>query len=76
MAWMIYNIENYPNNTVRVFNRWGDEVFFAKGYKNTWNGHYKNRSIALPDGASYYYQIDLDGNGSFEADGWLYISNK
>ena len=74
--WMIYNIENYPNNTVRVFNRWGNEVFSAEGYRNTWNGHYKNRSQSLPESSSYYYQIDLDGNGIIDYDGWLYITRK
>ena len=75
-TWMIYNIENYSNNTVRVFNRWGNEVFFAKGYRNTWNGQYKNRSQTLPESGSYYYQIDLDGNGTVDYDGWLYITRK
>jgi gliding motility-associated-like protein len=75
-TWMIYNIESHPRNNVRVYNRWGDLVFEAKGYSNDWNGHYKNRTQSLPDGSSYYYQIDLDGNGSVDYDGWLYISRK
>uniref|UniRef100_UPI0030DD93C1 gliding motility-associated C-terminal domain-containing protein n=1 Tax=uncultured Winogradskyella sp. TaxID=395353 RepID=UPI0030DD93C1 len=74
--WMIYNIENHPNNTVRVFNKWGSEVFFARGYNNTWNGHYNNYTQALPDSAAYYYQIDLDGDGSVDKDGWLYITRQ
>ena len=73
-TWMIYNIENHPNNTVRVFNKWGSEVFFARGYNNTWNGHYNSNSQALPDSAAYYYQLDLDGNGTVDKDGWLYIT--
>ena len=73
-TWVIYNIENYPNNTVRVFNRWGSEVFYARGYQNDWNGFYKNSDQALPDSSSYYYQIDLDGNGNIDKEGWLYIS--
>ena len=73
-TWVIYNIENHPKNHVRVYNRWGDLVFEARNYDNQWNGHYKNRTNALPDGASYYYQIDLDGNGSVDHDGWIYIT--
>jgi gliding motility-associated-like protein len=76
-TWMIYNIENHPNNVVRVFNRWGHEVFAAKGYRNDWEGYYKNNqkpNNSLPDAASYYYQIDLDGNGTVDYDGWLYIT--
>ena len=73
-TWMIYNIENHPNNYVRVFNRWQDLVFEARNYKNDWDGRYKNKSESLPNGASYYYQIDLDGNGTIEHDGWIYIT--
>ena len=73
-TWMIYNIENHPNNYVRVFNRWGDLVFEARNYQNDWDGHIKSKSESLPDGASYYYQIDLDGNGTIEYDGWIYIT--
>ena len=72
-TWIINNIQNYPNNVVRVFNRWGQEVFYAEGYQNDWNGHYGNNSGPLPD-ASYYYQIDIDGNGSLDYDGWIYIT--
>jgi gliding motility-associated-like protein len=72
-TWSIYGIEQHPNSEVRVYNKWGHEVFFAKGYSNDWNGYYKNQSKPLPD-ASYYYQIDLDGDGSIEKDGWIYIT--
>ena len=75
-TWMIYNIENHPKNVIYVYNRWGDLVFNARGYRNEWDGHYKNRAQSLPDGGSYYYQIDLDGNGSIDYDGWIYISRK
>jgi gliding motility-associated-like protein len=73
-TWMISNIESYPKNNVKVFNRWGSEVFSANGYRNDWNGHYKNSDQSLPDASSYYYQIDLDGDGTIEKDGWIYIS--
>ena len=63
-------LENY---NLYVFNRWGQEVFYAEGYQNDWNGHYGNNSGPLPD-ASYYYQIDIDGNGSLDYDGWIYIT--
>ncbi|MBK9318632.1 MAG: gliding motility-associated C-terminal domain-containing protein [Bacteroidetes bacterium] len=29
------NIEQYPNNTVQIFNRWGKEAFSTSGYNNT-----------------------------------------
>jgi gliding motility-associated-like protein len=72
--WVIYNIENHPNSSVRVFNRWGKEVFFSNNYKNDWDGHYKDFKDSLPSSASYYYQIDLGGDGTIDNQGWLYIT--
>jgi gliding motility-associated-like protein len=74
-TWMIYNIENYPNNRVKVFNRWGTQVFEYKGYQNNWDGSYQgNRPVFLPEALSYYYQIDLNGNGVLDYQGWIYIT--
>ena len=72
-TWVIYNIEYYTKSIVRVFNAWGADVFYAVNYKNNWDGSYKNNSVSLPDG-SYYYQIDLDGNGTVDKEGWVYIT--
>ena len=72
-TWMIYNIEQHPKSVIHVFNRWGSEVFYAKNYQNNWNGFYKDQTQPLPDG-SYYYQIDLNGDGKVDNDGWIYIT--
>ena len=55
----IRNIWHYPLNTLRIYNRWGNLVFEADGYNNTWDGTRNGRD--LPD-ATYYYVLDL-GNG-------------
>jgi gliding motility-associated-like protein len=73
-TWMIYNIENHPNTTVRVFNRWGSEVFLSRDYKNDWDGHYNGSSTSLPKSDSYLYQVDLNSDGTIEYSGWLYIT--
>ena len=70
--WVIPGIENYPNALVKVYNRWGHEVFASKGYNNDWNATYKSRSNSLPSG-SYMYVIDLD-NGMAPIQGWLFIN--
>lgn len=65
-TWEINNIHSYPNAIVRVYSRWGREVFTAeKGYQNDWDGYYANNEEPLPEG-SYYYTIDTDGNGSMD----------
>lgn len=56
-AWVIKNIQRYPNATVKVFNRWGNLVFESeKGYPKPWDGTYKNEQV--PPGA-YYFIVDF-----------------
>ena len=71
-TWIIPGINNYPNNLVRVYNRWGHEVFVARKYQNNWTGKYKKNSSKLPSG-SYLYVIDL-GDGSAVQRGWIFIN--
>jgi gliding motility-associated-like protein len=49
-TWKINNIELYPDNKLMIYNRWGDEVFSAKGYTNdkAWDGG------TLQSGTYYY----------------------
>jgi len=37
-TWIIQGIESFPNLAVKVFNRWGNEVFSASPYHNDWDG--------------------------------------
>ncbi len=79
----IQNIENYPNNTVKIFNRWGVEVYATKSYNTTGNvfdgtseGRVTlNKDNKLPVG-TYFYILeyeDLTGNMK-ELSGYLYIN--
>ena len=72
-TWVIYNIENFPNNEIRVYNRWGKEVFAARNYKNDWDGTFRSLNATLPESSSYLYQIDLEGDGTIDHQGWLLI---
>ena len=71
-SWMVPGIDNYPNNRVSVYNRWGHLVFEANGYSNDWEGFYKKNSEKLPQG-SYLYVIDL-GEGGAPLRGWIFIN--
>ena len=73
-TWFINNIQNYPNNSVKVYNRWGDLIFSKNNYQNDWNGSYTKGENNNLISSSYYYQIDLDGNGSIEHQGWIFIT--
>lgn len=59
--WQLRNIDKYPNCVVKILNREGQELFVSKGYKEMWEGEYKGR--ILPSD-KYYYEIDLQGDGS------------
>jgi gliding motility-associated-like protein len=57
----------YPKSVLKVYNRWGDEVWRSgEGYKNDWDG--KNLSgTDLPDGTYYYIFIYNDGTSKTDA---------
>jgi gliding motility-associated-like protein len=70
--WIITGIENYPENSVMVFNRWGDKIRSFTGYdnqSNSWDGtNWQNDPV--PDG-TYFYIINIDRVGKFK--GWIYV---
>ena len=72
-------IERFPNNTLEIYNRWGNKVYSTNGYLNDWTGTSNGRSVVnqsdeLPVG-TYYYVLDLK-NGSEPRVGWLYINRR
>jgi gliding motility-associated-like protein len=72
-TWTILNIDLHPNTLVTVYNRWGKQVYKAKGYQNNWDGIHQGQNKRVPAG-SYYYQIDLEADGKIDFKGWLYIT--
>ncbi len=71
-TWFIRGIENYPDNSVMIFNRWGDKLRDFTGYNNTsivWDGtNYKGEK--LPAG-TYYYVLKL--NDADSRTGWILL---
>jgi len=58
-VWNVQNLENYPDNSIAIFNRYGQEVYSATPYKNDWGGTYGGQ--LLPDG-TYYYVLTFKGS--------------
>jgi gliding motility-associated-like protein len=57
----IPGLENYPKNSLQIFNRWGNMIYEAKPYKNDWDGSPNKSSMGtgkLPVG-TYFYILDL-----------------
>jgi gliding motility-associated-like protein len=58
----ITGIENFPVNTVSIFNRWGALVWSVNDYDNTtkaWKGKDRN-GVDMAEG-TYYYLIEITG---------------
>ena len=55
--WNIDNIELYPQIEVKIFNRWGLNVWRSeKGYPQPWDGRRSGKALPID---SYHYIIDL-----------------
>ncbi len=54
---VVKGLENYTNNELQIFNRWGNLVYTKKSYKNDWNGMPnapgKTGTSKLPAGTYY-----------------------
>ncbi|TKB99006.1 PKD domain-containing protein [Pedobacter cryophilus] len=50
--WAIKYLESYPSSSIKIFNRYGQEVFKADNYLNPWDG--RAAGVDLPPGMYYY----------------------
>lgn len=57
--WTVGGLEFFPTAKVRVFNRWGQELFYSVGYQERWDGRYNNAPLPVAD---YYYVIEFAGD--------------
>jgi gliding motility-associated-like protein/uncharacterized repeat protein (TIGR01451 family) len=73
---VIRGIDHFPGNTFMIFNRWGNKVFEASPYTNTWDGQSgMGMTIGgndLPVG-TYFYVLDL-GDGTPVYKGTIYLN--
>ena len=77
-TWIIDGISRYPDNNIKIYNRYGDMVYQANGYNNEnviWKGEANNGLVLgnsqLPDG-TYFYIINL-GNGGNQLSGYVVL---
>ncbi|SFQ53137.1 gliding motility-associated C-terminal domain-containing protein [Hymenobacter arizonensis] len=59
-TWQIEFIEQFPENTVSVFNRWGNRIFSAENYSraNEWRGDINGQPAPV---GTYYYVVVTKG---------------
>ena len=60
---------NYPDNSVIIFNQWGDELYRASPYMNDWQGTFNGQVLPA---STYFYHVEY-GDGSQPATGFLMI---
>jgi gliding motility-associated-like protein len=71
-TWIITCIEQHPDNSVQIINRWGDRIRSFERYDNigqVWDGT-NQRGEHVPDG-TYYYVLtikDMDPKT-----GWIFV---
>lgn len=68
-TWIVRNIEFYPGNALRVFNKKGQLVHSASNYNNDWDG--KSNGVLLPED-TYYYILDFS-NKNEQLKGYISI---
>jgi gliding motility-associated-like protein/uncharacterized repeat protein (TIGR01451 family) len=72
---VIRGILNYPNNSFDIYNRWGEKIYSASTYKNTWDGTNESQGVGgheLPSG-TYFYVLHL-GDDSSVYKGTIYLT--
>ncbi|MBY0244857.1 MAG: T9SS type B sorting domain-containing protein, partial [Sphingobacteriaceae bacterium] len=70
--WYIKNIENYTDNVVTIYDRYGRKMERIVNYNNennTWNGEINGKKL---EESTYYYVIDL-GEGKEKIKGFITI---
>jgi gliding motility-associated-like protein len=60
----IKNIQLYPDNSLNIYNQWGESVYMKEGYNNEW-------AADVSDGV-YYYYLKISRTGK-EYRGWIHV---
>ena len=70
--WVIRNIDSYPDNELKIFDRSGRIVYSQRNYNNTWDGTANGHPLAE---GTYYYYLSIS-SGAKTAKGFITILRK
>ncbi len=63
----IRNLQMFPSNTFRVYNRWGKLIFHRNNYDNTWPGN----NI---ESGTYFYRLSVESKSGIKSyKGWIEV---
>ena len=63
-------LSRFPQSTIYIYNRWGDQVYFSNNYRGEWQGNYGGDS--LPAG-TYYYRLEVNDQEQRIKNGYVFI---
>lgn len=77
-TWTIPGIQNFPNNSVEIYNRWGNLIYKTNGYQNDWYGEVNHgatigSSGKVPVGTYFYILILNDPDNTPPYKGYIEI---
>ena len=64
-VWIIRDLQRYPDNNVRIINRWGDQIMYEAPYQQDWAGYWNGQPLP---GGTYYYVIKVKDENGVEAE--------
>jgi len=68
-----FDLSNYEVSQVKIFNRYGREVYAASNYTNEWHGQRSDSDKLLPSATYYYIVTFVDGT---KRTGWVYLNRE
>ena len=67
---VIVGLSEYDNARVTIFNRWGNEIYRSRNYRQDWDAQGVNEG-------TYYYLITLEKDGRETVHkGWILVKRK
>ncbi|MEI8136193.1 MAG: gliding motility-associated C-terminal domain-containing protein, partial [Bacteroidota bacterium] len=55
--WIIDYMDQFPDNTVEIYNRWGELLYYYNNYNGQFDGKFKGKDLPV---GTYYYVINLN----------------
>ena len=59
---LVHGLDVYPDNSIVIFNRWGNQIYSKDGYYNEWDGKNSKSGESLPDG-TYFVVLKIKNTG-------------
>jgi len=68
-----FDLSNYDVSKLKIFNRYGKEVYSASNYTDQWHGQTSDSNKLLPSATYYYIVTFTDGS---KKTGWVYLNRE